>query len=472
MREARPWSRSESFLISKKRPNAMHVEIEFPDEPKKERRSPAKERGGSSVEQQEGEAAEKQALLRLISKDGMEAKQALRIMARYGKPPREEIQASLGEQLELFGLHEGDLSPIERKQCLAIIDSLTETDDLENPEQVHEQLESFLAESFVEKAFEKIDRFNLFYEQKAEPEQLRSALREVMGTVGAMAKISSPSDPNTAKLWKDLSERYIGVILRKKGADIEHKKVFEEVFDEFQDVIEGDLYDKFAMDVYLKGDHHKYDAEGLSMALYGRTKEEVKEKKLENRKTVAQYLLEHKDDEPSIELLQELHRIYNDGIVPKKYANFRREGHEVSFGGKRVGVLGEDVRAELERLIDRTKEMLDRKSIGVRYGMEAAKLHNEMLHIHPFSDRNGSTSMLFLEFLMAKRGYVPQEKKTAHYYDYVRKVVKNNPLAVAVVGAGQYEMVRSFGYFKGETTKGKEDQYQALLEREYGTEAK
>lgn len=76
--------------------------------------------------------------------------------------------------------------------------------------------------------------------------------------------------------------------------------------------------------------------------------------------------------------------------------------------------------------------------------------------------------MLFLEFLMAKRGYAPQKGKTARYYDYVRRVVKNNPLAVAVVGAGQYEMVRAFGYFQGETAKGKEAKYQALLEKEYG----
>jgi hypothetical protein len=302
----------------------------------------------------------------------------------------------------------------------------------------------------------------------AEDESLRSVLREVMQTVGAIAKIASPSDPNTAGLWKSLSERYINIVMRKKGSSKAQRHIFEEVFSEFQDVIEGDLYEKFVLDAYLKGEHRTYDAEKISMALYGRTEEDVRKKKEENRKAVAEYIAEHKDDEPSVELLQELYRIYNDGIVPKQYASFRKSGQEVLFGTKRVGTLGEDVRAEIEHLIARTKAMLERQSVGIRYGIEAARLHNDLLHIHPFSDRNGSTSMLFLEFLMAKRGYVPQGKKAGAYYDYVRKVVKNNPLAVAVVGAGQYEMVRAFGYFQGETAKGKEARYQALLEREYG----
>ncbi len=445
----------------------MHIDIEFPESPKPERKKSAHERQ-KAESAQEVDAQEKRDLLKLVSGDGLEAKQALRIMALYGRPPHTEIAEAFSEQLKEFGLSAEDLTVIEQKQCLAIIGSLTETEDLENPELVHAQLETFLAESFLQKAFAKIDRFDALMEKGAEDESLRAALREVMRTVGAIAKIASPSDPNTAGLWKSLSERYVGIVMRKKGASEEQWHVFEQVFSEFQDVIEGDLYEKFVLDVYLKGQHHTYDAEKLSMALYGRTKEDVKQKKEENRRAVAEYIAEHKDDEPSVELLQELYRIYNDGIVPKQYASFRKSGQEVLFGTKRVGTLGEDVRVEIEHLIARTKAMLERQSVGIRYGIEAARLHNDLLHIHPFSDRNGSTSMLFLEFLMAKRGYAPQKGKTARYYDYVRRVVKNNPLAVAVVGAGQYEMVRAFGYFQGETAKGKEAKYQALLEKEYG----
>lgn len=445
----------------------MHIDIEFPDHPKPERKKPAHERQ-KAESAQEADAQEKRDLLTLISRDDLEAKQALRIVALYGRPPYAETAEAFSEQLEEFGLSAEDLTPVERKQCLAIIGSLTETEDLEDSETVHAQLETFLAESFLQKAFAKIDLFDALMEKGTEGEPLRSALREVMRTVGAIAKIASPSDPNTAGLWKSLSERYMSIVMRKKGAGEEQRQIFEQVFGEFQDVIEGDLYEKFALDVYLKGQHHAYDAERLSMALYGRTKEEAKKKKEENRGAVAEYIAEHKDDEPSIELLQELYRIYNDGIVPKNYAKFRKSGQEVVFGTKRIGILGEDVRAEMEHLIDRTKAMLEREPAGVRYGIEAAKLHNDMLHIHPFSDRNGSTSMLFLEFLMAKRGYTPQGKKTGSYYDYVRRTVRNNPLAIAVVGAGQYEMVRAFGYFQGETTRGKEEKYQALLEKEYG----
>lgn len=445
----------------------MDIEITFPEEEFLPERRSSKEEQRPSMEL-EGEAAEKQALLKLISKDGLEAKQALRIVAHYGEAPSESGLGSFREQLGIFGLNEEDLTPIERKQCLAIIDSLSETGDLEDPETVHAQLESFLANNFLQKAFVKIDRFSELSKSTKEAEPLRAALRDAMQAVAAMVKITSPSDPNTANLWKDLSERYVAIAVQKKEAGAEQKKVFEEVFEEFRDVIEGDLYDNFAMSVYMQGEQHTFDPERLSMALYGRTEEEVRLKKAENRKSVVQYLEEHRDDEPSMKLLQDLHRIYNNGIVPRKYADMRKKGHEITFGGKRVGILGEDVEAEVLALIDRTKNMLEQKHVGVRYGIESAKLHNELLHIHPFSDRNGSTSMLYLEFLMAKRGYAPSEKKTSRYYDYVRKVVKNNPLAVAVVGGGQYEMVRAFGYYEGETTKGKEEQYRQLLEREYG----
>ena len=59
----------------------------------------------------------------------------------------------------------------------------------------------------------------------------------------------------------------------------------------------------------------------------------------------------------------------------------------------------------------------------LRYGIEAAKLHNDLLDIHPFADRNGSTSLLFLETLMARRGYVPDIKRQKSYYKNLHTIL-------------------------------------------------
>ena len=87
----------------------------------------------------------------------------------------------------------------------------------------------------------------------------------------------------------------------------------------------------------------------------------------------------------------------------------------------------------------------------MRYEIVAATLHNDLLDIHPFSDRNGSTSILFLELIMAKSGYVPSMKREKDYYKHLRKILDDNLLAISVVKHQHRKIGSKFGYFQGET---------------------
>jgi hypothetical protein len=82
-----------------------------------------------------------------------------------------------------------------------------------------------------------------------------------------------------------------------------------------------------------------------------------------------------------------------------------------------------------------------------------AKLHNRLLDIHPFLDRNGSTCLLFVELLMAAHGgYIPPTDRIKNYNTNLSMILKNS-LAVAVVNYEHYKIEHQFGHYKSKSLK-------------------
>jgi fido (protein-threonine AMPylation protein) len=321
-----------------------------------------------------------------------------------------------------------------------------------------ERAADILAERLKDVALLRVDQLTALIEQEHSPELLRATLRESMWTLSALARASTPEEEETASLWETVMKKYEDLTRLKRSAAGDMKQAYQGVFEEYSSFIEDDLYAK-VRSIRMKR-KEVVSEEDLMTELYGRSVEEVQEIKDRNRKNVAAFIEAHRDEAPSIALLERLHRENNKGLIPADISKVRKQGEEVVYGGGRVGTFGEDVREELEHLMAKAEWTAEHTKSSVLFQCAVAKLHNDMLNIHPFKDRNGSTSMLFIEFMTAKRGYTPSPQREDQYYTYVRKALSNNPVAVGILGGGQYEIGMRSGYYKGFTAKGKEKKYE------------
>ena len=263
-------------------------------------------------------------------------------------------------------------------------------------------------------------------------------------------------------LLYEIFQKLVGV---KKEMGIEMSKVFSDVFHEYSDLIDDEI-----LNVYIQDIKGIFSVEHVTRELYGRTPEEIEDIKQKNRATVAQVIMEM-SGQPSVslEMVSELHRINNRGIVPKRTSQFRGEGQHISFG-KRVGILPEDLEAEVSVVIDKTNTLFDMYALGkisgLMYEIAAAKLHNDLLEIHPFPDRNGSTSLLFLELVMAHRDYVPNIHRERNYYKHLSGVFGNNPVAMGIVGYEHFKIRYQSGHHQGTTASAdKSPLYEKMIQK-------
>lgn len=326
----------------------------------------------------------------------------------------------------------------------------------------------------AKQSFEKIDRLHELVKQEKELETIKVILRPLMQEMATLAKQIPPERAENASLWYSLHMRFYDLVVMKTKREPPVAQAFDQIFAEFSDFIDDEFVAREIQRQIMT--HGNADVAEAMQTVYGRTSEEVEAMKHKNRAAVAQEILRLKE-EPyvSIEMIERLHAMNNQGVVPRQLSRIRGANEESEFGAARVGVIGEDVREEMEDLVRRTEEMIDRALIenwsDARYEIAVATLHNEMLDIHPFQDRNGSTSLLFVELLMARRGYVPPATRGKKYYTFLRQALGNNPVAVGIVGHEQYKIAHHAGYFEGKTTRrGEKPELYDMLVRKRVTE--
>ena len=297
--------------------------------------------------------------------------------------------------------------------------------------------------------------------------QIQEQLRQTMESMHVFSQIFPPSDVINLQEYTVLFNNFKSVVDLKGQAGEEISEGFSEIFYEFSDFVDDEIVSKRLIE--LQTENPAVSIEDVTMEIYGRTTGEMETIKQKNREAV---VLELKKigEEPVMtsEMLLQLHRVNNRGVVPKKYSELR-SGEAYAMFFKRVGTMPGDVKTEVEDVMDRATNLSDQFTLGEKsrtmYEITAAKLHNDLLDIHPFSDRNGSTSLLFLEAMMIKVGYEPQPTREKDYYKFLRKVLGNNPVAVGVVGYEQYKMANTPGHYEGVTmTPDKKKMYERVLE--------
>lgn len=258
-----------------------------------------------------------------------------------------------------------------------------------------------------------------------------------------------PIDDYHENEWKVIYNVYLEVLKIKKNSESPTvQQQLEEAFETYQTLIEDGLA---AYQLRVEGG---ISAEDLTKVLYGKTADQYNKIKKANRIHVVDKLVEFasqvvEDGQPiTIEMLKTLHLTNNRGIVPKHISRMRKmKNEDVSFG-KRVGVIPRDVEPAVQEVLDMANRLIrNPPRSNLLYSIQVAKLHNRLLDIHPFMDRNGSTSLLFMELLMAARGgYHPPKNRISNYNANIYKIL-NNSVAVAIVSYEHYKIINQFGHY-------------------------
>lgn len=386
---------------------------------------------------------------------GLDPHAALELVASYDrKALNDESAADLKAIAEDYGLDLESLDPAERRTLLTMYVSLDQTISKGGKAELARAMNELMHEKLVAQANGRLDDLQGGLNRAESLEDLKTKLRETMRSMHALARQVSPEKEENMPAWLALYDRFKELqAMKRAGKSPEFGQVFEEVFDEFGGFIE----DEFVVNIIKKHDEadEAYYIEDLMQQVYGRTEAESEALKRRNREAVVAEITRLKDDpEVTIEMLERLHELNNRGVVPKDYSKIRSGNRGTTFGS-RVGTLAEDVQTELGAVLTRAENLVAEEMVqgvsDVRYEIAAARIHNDFLDIHPFSDRNGSTALLLLEVLMSKKGYVPSEERSTSYYSNLLKILGNNPLAVAVVGYQHYKIAHQPGFYEGKT---------------------
>jgi hypothetical protein len=304
--------------------------------------------------------------------------------------------------------------------------------------------------------------------EKEQIENVKDRLRSVMADLHQLYKKANPLENNNAETYKQVNEKMDAVLTLKSRADEITSQAFSEIFYEFSDFIDNAFVLNYMK--YLAENKQWKSTEAIAQSLYGRSMEEVEKIKAKNRVAVVEKL-EELAQKPyiTLEQIEELHAINNHGIVPKNFSRIRRNpGEDVVFGA-RLGLLPEDVIPALQTVTNRANDLFDKRALGIskkHYEVAAAKIHNDILDIHPFLDRNGSTALLVLELMMMREGYKPPKEREKNYYKILRKMLNNNLVAIGAVGYEQYLIKYKPGYFASErilSDKEKKSCYEKII---------
>jgi len=418
-------------------------------------------------EVREDERAEKQFLLDVVAHLGLSPRSALEVLARYDtRAMNQDLKGAASELSSQYGLSFNEFTDTEQKQIMMLYFSVDKTRSDESQKEFVATLDQLMHRGLVNRALGKLDQLRERLTTLREVQEVRTTLRELLSSMSRLAKQIPPERPENEDYWSALYARFQGIVGAKREMGDEVQRVYSELFDEFSDFIEDEFAARAMQRLVKQG--RKVSVEHFMQDFYGRTPDEVEAIKQRNRKQVAQEIIKAKD-EPYVDIatIERLHEVNNRGIVPRSESRLR-EKDIIFFGGVRMGILPGDVRQEMEAFAERVNRLIDEDVLkGVskrRFEVAVAKLHNDLLNIHPFDDRNGSTALLFLELMMAKKGYVPSPTREKDYYQHLRKALDNNPIAIGLVGYEQYRITHIPGYFEGKTTIGQKDVYKRVLE--------
>lgn len=288
-------------------------------------------------------------------------------------------------------------------------------------------------------------------------------IMQSMSQVGS--KAGSVDEQTRAKVWTILIEKY-KAFRDKKGSESDIlSNTIREVIEQYSDFVEDEIIVREQQQRRDSGKNVSWDA--LTTEMYGRSPEELEEIKKRNRENVALEIQKIADEgDITIEKLLHLHQVNNRGIVPKKASKMRTGEEGIMTYFKRVGLHGKDIQLEMDALMDRANQLIDTDIVKGKnsavYGLEVAKMHNDLLSIHPFPDRNGSTALMFAEVMMARKGYAPQSERKG-YYETVQDVFGANVPAMALVGYEHVSMKHIPGYFQGQYSRENSSIYDNIL---------
>ncbi|HTM68023.1 MAG TPA: hypothetical protein VL426_01885 [Candidatus Binatia bacterium] len=422
----------------------------------------------AKAETREKERKERQPLLDALAERGLSTESSLEVIAAYDPEmlKDKEFKGELEDVARSYGVRFERMGKAEQEKLAVMYLGMKNGRIEENKADIAEKLENGVMVQLVNQAFADIGAVKEGLEAaKADPEKLKGNLREAMATLGALSKRLPFDKPENEGIWTDIYNRFNEFRLEKKGSkgagDVE--KAFQDIFEEFSGFIEDDVV------AYRMKHSPGASIEHVTADTYGRTKEEMEMLKRRNREAVVE-AMKKMNEGPGVELkmLEELHLLNNKGIVPRQFSKMRENPDAVVTFGKRLGILGDDVKPLVGEMLDRANDLIDRDAVrGVsklRYEIEAAQLHNDLLDMHPFGDRNGSTSLLFLELMMMRKGYEPSKEREPNYYKHLSRVVGYNPIAVAVVGHEQYKISKQEGYYEGKgMTDEKKQRYDKIM---------
>lgn len=371
------------------------------------------------------------------------------VLAHFKTAENYETEAELSkrELLQKFGIPEEEIPQTDQilRDLIFVKSKITDRNSIFFQGLIH-KIDGFASESFrkISVHLHNLDQNNI------NREDLEKNVTSAMAILHYLAE-GLPLTMNTERIWVRLEAMYEEILRLKTTRNQTVRNVVEGVFQQYQSFLEDGL---FTYLLYKRGG----SIEDKTQAMYGRTAKEVESIKNMNRNAVAGKIKElakkvTEEGEPlTIEMLTELHRTNNQGIVPKFVSEFRKGRIPVIFG-KRTGVYARDIERVMADVIQRANAMLTRRTdknpiANLRWATEIAQLHNEILDIHPFPDRNGSTALLFLELMMAIKGdYEPAPKRNAKYYETLSNILRN-PIGVAIVAYEHFKIAHVSGQYE------------------------
>lgn len=261
-----------------------------------------------------------------------------------------------------------------------------------------------------------------------------------------------PFTPEKSWDWDEIVSDFGRILQIKADANTTVENVMTRVFQQFHSFIEDGV-----MKFYLE-EGGGMSAEEVTQKLYGRTHQEMEEIKTTNRAAVAEKINELADrvkaGEPlTVNMLLELHATNNRGIVPSYLSALREKPSETVIFGVREGLEPQFVKPAVEEVFDKANTAITKSKHTNRvsrrnYAVKVGALHNRLLDIHPFLDRNGSTAVLFVELMMTVKGYhTPSPNRSTDYYQNIRSIL-HSKTATGVVGYEHYKIAHRPGKYK------------------------
>jgi len=381
--------------------------------------------------------------------------------------PERSLQEQLEKILDRYALSIDEVVPEKRTQLLILMNALEKTKKNSAKTEIDKSLSDILKEQLSQMTFQKIDRLeDILANSLHNQTEVENGLRELMESMRALGNNFPMQEAGNEKFWEKLIAKFKLVVEFKKQTRPEISRAFSRIFDEYADFIEDEFVTREIQRIESGGRSANW--EKVVQDVYGRTPEEMEEQKTVNRVKVAEAMRDATDEPIDLDLLLEFYKLNNRGIAPKAKARLRRGNEQITFG-KRFGIIPGDIPEEMDDFTKRTAQTMAQAQTqnwsDEQYQVAVAQLHNELLEIHPFPDRNGSMGVIFMELMMQRRGYQPPASRVKDYHANIGAILGNNPAALAMIAEEMKRMHVEWGYFPGKSTERRKKDYAFALRK-------